>query len=118
MSDIFFNLDFESDENSILIKIKGRLVFPEADYAEGAIVQEITKNKKDVIFDFSECKFIASSGYAIFIRIKKECDEQGLNIAFACCNDTVKRGFFVIGYQNIVKFFDTIEQAKKYLETK
>jgi anti-anti-sigma factor len=90
-------------------------VFPEADAAEAEIIHLIDTNKMNIIFDFSSCEFIASSGYAMFIRIKKECEEQGLHFAFANCNDTVKKGFFVIGYQNIIKFFDNAADAKSYL---
>lgn len=116
MGEVFFNLGNKRDGDFLIVEVKGRLVFPEAEYAEKDMIKEITKNKCNVIFDFSECQFIASSGYAIFIRIKKECDEMGLKIAFARCNETVKRGFYVIGYQNIVSFFDTIDQAKDYLK--
>ncbi len=115
MSEVFFNVDIKKEEEFLLVSIEGKLVFPEADHAENTITNEIRKNNSDVIFNFQKCDFIASSGYAIFIRIKKECDEKKLKIAFANCQENVKRGFFVIGYQNIIKFFDTFEEAKDYL---
>jgi len=112
LSDVFFDIETKRDGNALIISIKGRLVFPEADRAEGTIIQAINQNNVNVIFDFTGCEFIASSGYAIFIRIKKECDEKGLKVVFARCSDNVRRGFFVIGYQKIVQFFDTLEGAK------
>ncbi len=115
MGEVFFNVDIKKDEEFLIVSIEGKLVFPEADHAESSIIDEIRKNNSDIIFDFNNCDFIASSGYAIFIRLKKECDEKNLRIAFANCQENVKRGFFVIGYQNIIKFFDTIDEAKQYL---
>ena len=115
MSEVFFDINTNRDGNTLVVSIKGRLVFPEADRAEGTIIQAIEQNRVNVIFDFSGCEFIASSGYAIFIRIKKECDEKGLKAAFGQCSANVRRGFFVIGYQKIVQFFDSLEEAKKSL---
>jgi len=116
VGEVYFDLSFKKEDDILMVQIRGRLVFPEADSAERMILHEISRNKCNAVFDFSDCKFIASSGYAIFIRIKKECDEQKLKIAFTNCTETVKGGFFAIGYQTIVKFFDTIEQAKEYVK--
>ena len=117
MGDVFFDLDINIEDNILIISIKGRLVFPEAEKAEGTILKAIDENNLNVLFDFSKCDFIASSGYAIFIRLKKECDNKKLKVVFSSCNENVKKGFFVIGYQKIVKFFDKKEEGINYLKT-
>jgi anti-anti-sigma factor len=116
VGDVYFDLDINREENILIVTIKGRLVFPEAEKAEGTIIHAISEHNVNVLFNFSNCDFIASSGYAIFIRIKKECDEKGLKIAFSNCIENVRRGFYVIGYQKIVNFFDDKNEGIAFLK--
>lgn len=115
MSSSTFKIDFPEENDFLIAKITGKMILPDSEDAEKTLSRKIHLIKKKVIFDFEECTYIASYGYAVLVRIKRECSDLNINIAFANCNRAIKNGLIAVGFDKIVKVFDTIEKAKEHL---
>jgi len=103
------------DDGILTIKLKGEMVFSTKVNWEDEIFSAIEKNRLVVLFDLSECKYVASYGYAVFLRIRRMCNDFELKLAICGCNEMVKKGFLAVGFNKLTSMFNNHTEARKYL---
>lgn len=107
---------FYTDNNILLINIKGELTILNATKIKDLIKNELEKsNLKSVIFDLTHVPLIDSSGMGVLISIYKKINGMAGKIVFTGVTDYVYK---ILGYAKLDKIFifkKNIPEAIDYL---
>lgn len=80
-------------ENNIMINIPKDFVVDEVATFRTKINKLIEEGNKNFIFNFSECKFIDSTGLGALVSIYKKCAEKSGSIKLKSLNPEVEKLF-------------------------
>jgi stage II sporulation protein AA (anti-sigma F factor antagonist) len=73
-------------------------------------------NAQNIIFDFSDVKFMDSSGIGLIIGRYKFLKGMGSELAIANIKDELKPIIEISGLEKIIKFYSNIDEALKDLK--
>lgn len=109
-------ISFESSKETLIIAMKGELDHFASDNIKEEINKRLTyQNYLNIIFNFYGVSFMDSSGIGMLIGRYREVDMRGGRIAACCINRELMRIFDISGIKNIIRIFDSVEEALKYL---
>jgi anti-sigma B factor antagonist len=101
-------------ENAVIINLEGEMMLGyEANDFHEAIQLGIEKNKKNIVVDLSEVKFISSWGIGILIHGYTTTTNEGISFKLAAVPEKVKETFSKIKIDTIFKQYNTVEEALK-----
>jgi anti-sigma B factor antagonist len=101
-------------EKAVIIKLEGEMMLGyEANEFHEAVRSSIEKNKKNVVVDLSEVKFISSWGIGILIHGYTTATNGGTNFMLAAVPKNVKETFQKIKVDSVFKQFSSVEEALK-----
>lgn len=64
-----------------------------------------------LVLDFSNTKYINSSGIAILIQLITTATEKGQKVEFAAMSSHFRKVMDIVGLTDFVRMFDTLEEA-------
>lgn len=108
-------MDFKKDGSIIVVGVKGTLDAHNAPEFEKKMNEYLGKEKGSLIVDLSGVNHIASAGFGAFMPVKNIQDDRGHKMVLACLNDNVKKVFNLLGFNNVLQEYASIEDAKKAL---
>lgn len=107
-------VNVKESETAIVIKLEGEMMLGyEANDFHEAIRSSLEKNKKNIIIDMCEVKFISSWGIGILIHGYTTATNAGGSFKLACVPVNIKETFKKIKIDSIFEQFNTVEQALK-----
>ena len=108
------NINVNETEKAVVIKLEGEMMLGyEANDFHEAVRTSIEKNKKNVVVDLSEVKFISSWGIGILIHGYTTATNGGSKFSLAAVPKNVKETFQKIKIDSIFNQFSTVEEALK-----
>jgi anti-anti-sigma factor len=100
-------INTKKHNDSIIVKITGRLDAITATDFEESICNLIHDGERKFVFDFSEMDFISSAGLrAILISAKNINGENGA-LAFACISGMINEVFEISGFSTMFKTYES-----------
>jgi len=101
-------------ENAVIINLEGEMMlgYEANDFHEG-VNSSLEKNKKNVVVDLSEVKFITSWGIGILIHGYTTATNGGSSFKLAAVPEKIKETFSKIKIDTIFKQYNTVEEALK-----
>ena len=107
-------LNVNETEKAVVIKLEGEMMLGyEANDFHEAVRSSIEKNKKNVVVDLSEVKFISSWGIGILIHGYTTATNGGTKFLLAAVPENVKETFQKIKVDSVFKQFSSVEEALK-----
>lgn len=76
-----------------------------------AALQRVARDNKAIVVGLEDCKFVDSSGIALFLQIRRQLEEQGGRLVIYGCSDQVLRIFTVAGLADAGIVFDNRGEA-------
>lgn len=108
-------LNVQNSEKVAVIQVEGTLDAHYAPEFEKKVEEFLKKESKNLIIDLAKVSHIASAGFGAFMPIKNIQDERGKGLVLACLNANVEKVFKLLGFNNVLKTFSTVDEAKKAL---
>lgn len=107
------NVNVKETDNVVIIILQGEMMLGyEAEDFHNAIRSSI-ENKKDVVVDLSEVKFISSWGIGILIHGYTTATQAGRTFRLASVPDKIKVNFKKIKIDTIFQQFNSVDEALK-----
>ena len=113
------NVDFSSNGRILIVKITGDI-----DHHTSAEIKLKTEkeflnvNGRDIVFDFTNVKFMDSSGIGMIIGRYKTLNKQGGQVVVSNINNAMYRLFEMAGLHKIINTFETADMAINDLNAK
>ncbi len=110
-------MDYECcmDKNVVIVSLSADLDHHMAARLRDEIDEMLDKGVSKLLFDFDRINFMDSSGIGLIMGRYKKLQGRG-PIAVSGAHYSVKRILEISGLHKIVKVFDNVDQAKKYLQ--
>ncbi|SKA79107.1 STAS domain-containing protein [Desulfobaculum bizertense] len=105
------SISIDHQEGTAVIKATGRLDSSSVDDLEALVKNELDKNAKHLIFDFSELVYINSSGLRVLVLAYQKLSGGGGNILVCGLKDYIQEVFSISGYDKIFKLFPQCDTA-------
>lgn len=101
-----------SEENGILtVELIGNLDTASAGPAEAELTKLMESNANQLLLDFTDVPFIASSGLRVLLKIGQTLKANGGKLHICCINDTVREVFEISGFDRIFSVFGSKQDA-------
>ena len=101
-------------ESATIIKLEGEMMLGyEANDFHEAISSTLEKNKKTIVVDMCEVKFISSWGIGILIHGYTTATNAGGSFKLACVPENIKETFSKIKVDKIFQQYNNVEEALK-----
>jgi anti-sigma B factor antagonist len=100
--------------NAVVIELKGNVMGgPEASELNELLHKLLDSNKKNVIIDLAEVKFMNSSGLGMLISAFTTMKNGGGNLKLANSTDKIQSLLMITKLITIFENFDSIDEAVK-----
>jgi anti-anti-sigma factor len=73
--------------------------------------RKIESGVKKVILDFSEVRYIDSSGIGAIVRVHRDLKERNGEIVISQCNDSIQKIFKLINFHRYFRLSASVEEA-------
>jgi anti-sigma B factor antagonist len=105
-----------SEENGIsTVELIGNLDTASAGPVEAELMKLIEDNAIQLLVDFTDVPFIASSGLRVLLKTGQTLQANGGKLHICCINDTVREVFEISGFDRIFSLFDSKQDARSAL---
>lgn len=107
-----FNIKWDQNREIPVIHLEGDITGDISGKIQAAY--DIIKSEKrtyTMIFDFSNSKYINSSGISIFIQLLQEYQAHNGQFIFTGLNEHLNKVLHIVGITEFIKICDTIESA-------
>lgn len=107
--------DINENYNCVIFKLSGKIMGgPDANAFRDDLEELLDKDRKNIIFDLSNVKFMNSSGLGILIGGLKRVNKAGGDLKICGATDRIKSLLMV---SQLTKIFDTYDTLEKAVET-
>lgn len=103
----------KTDKNTLVVVTTGELDHHQATKIRSEIDAAISKESKNIIFDFSKLSFMDSSGIGMIMGRYKKIQKFGGKLAIVSPKPQVKRILEMSGLFNIIILEPSVKQALK-----
>lgn len=76
-----------------------------------AVLQRVARDNEAIVVGLDECKFVDSTGIALFLQVRRQLEERGGRLVIYGCADQVLRIFTVAGLTDAGIVFDSRSEA-------
>lgn len=106
-------LKVQKDPKCLIVFVEGDLDAHFAPEFEKKMEDLLKKEQGHLIIELSGVKHVASAGFGALMPVKNIQDSRKHKLILARLNENVKKVFKLLGFHNVLKAFDTLEEAKK-----
>ena len=106
-----------SNDPICLINVEDNLILKNAMDFKYIMSAMTTGGVKKILLDINDLREIDSMGIGSFITIKKTLKNQDGEIAIARCSDQIMALLKPIRIENLIRFFDSVEEGINYLKS-
>jgi anti-sigma B factor antagonist len=108
-----FTIETKKTGEVSVITCAGTIDYSNFNHGDDAVKKVIETGKSKIIFDLGEVNHISSSGWTVFLGNIRTAREKGGDIILANMNPEVKYTFKLLELDNLIDYFDTVEEAEK-----
>ena len=101
------------EDDIVIISLSGDFIVGNIENFYEKLMDKILKYKK-VIFDFSDVKFIDSSGVGLLITFLKELNKRKISIKLCSLNKDLKNIFKKLNVFSFFEIYENCEEAIAY----
>ena len=106
------NIEISEKFNTAVLNLKGKIVGgPDASEFNNTIQQLIEGNKKNIVVDLGNLKYVNSTGIGIIIRGYTTVKNAGGNLKLANLNEKMKGLLSITKLNTIFDIYDTSDAA-------
>jgi anti-anti-sigma factor len=102
-------------EDSLIIHLEGELDTYSTPEFVDFFNKKVEQGVKSFVIDLSNVNFVSSSGWGALSYALKKCKEKSGNLALCNLKGQVKRVYKIMGFIAILKAFDDIDEAVKFV---
>lgn len=102
--------------NVNLVDLNGNFDIAASQQFDDQLTSLINDGAKQVILDFSEVAFVASTGLRMILKTAQRLKDESGILRICGVNDTVMEVFKMTGFDTILAIFDIKEKALEGLE--
>lgn len=95
-------LEIEKEAEGTVVRIKGEIDIFSADGFKKRIYEVMQDDKRDLVFDCRNLKYIDSTGLGAFVSFLKRSKQQGTNIKLNNVRSGVMKLFVITGLDRII----------------
>jgi anti-anti-sigma factor len=103
--------DIEGVENSRLVKFKGDLDATNVESVVEKIFSLIDEGIVNIIADFSDLRYVNSTGLGILLHFSKSAKEKNGSFKVCSVNDNVYEIIDIIGATTLLDIYSTVDEA-------
>jgi anti-sigma B factor antagonist len=106
----------ETIAENIILHLNGKLDIIASEELEEKALLIIEEGFSNIILDLQNLDYICSSGLRVLILVQKKLDILKKKLILANAQKPVKKVFRIVGFDSILSFADSIEDATKKLK--
>lgn len=99
--------------NVTVLKCGGAIDYSNFNHGDDVVKKLIEAGASKIVFNLGEVGYISSSGWTVFLGNLRAAREKGGDIILANMNAEVKYTFKLLELDNIIDYFDTVDEAVK-----
>ncbi len=103
--------------STIILNLKGRVDTFSSKELDRAISKILKNENHQILIDFSEVDFIASSGLRVLLTAVKYINQVKGKLALCTLKPKVREIFDLVGFSNLFPIFSNREEALKELSS-
>ncbi|MCG8475575.1 MAG: STAS domain-containing protein [Cytophagales bacterium] len=103
--------DYTEDE-ILILEVKGEIDASSSLSLDQAIADALKKNYRNVLVDLSKLDYISSAGLGVFMSYIQEFKQKQIYFALFGLSEKVSNVFQILGLDQLIPVFPTLEQAK------
>lgn len=109
----------EGIENGVLVKVKGDIDSTTATYFSDEIFGLVNnEGKLNIIVDFSDLRYVNSTGLGAFLNITKSVRIKGGNFLICNINENISDVIDIIGATSALNIYKDVDEAINALKSK
>ncbi|XDD44575.1 STAS domain-containing protein [Leptospira sp. WS60.C2] len=117
MQDLPYEIEQKRINGTVIVQIKGRMESGPLDRITQTILDEMVGNdRKHLILDFSELRYISSLGIRMILDVKMNLQKRNKEMALVGVTSSILQVFHLLGLSNAFQFFSDREEALKSFE--
>lgn len=110
------DINVNSEGNVTIVALNGNFDISASQRYDDQLTSLINDGAKQVILDFSEVAFVASTGLRMILKTAQRLKDESGQLRICGVNDTVMEVFKMTGFDTILVIFNTREEALDGLE--
>ncbi|MCZ8344577.1 MAG: STAS domain-containing protein [Leptospira sp.] len=117
MQDLPYEIEQKRLNGTVIVQIKGRMESGPLDKITQTVLDEmIGEDRKFLILDFSELRYISSLGIRMILDVKMNLQKRNKEMALVGVTSSILQVFHLLGLSNAFQFFQDREEAIKSYE--
>jgi anti-anti-sigma factor len=117
MQELPYEIEQEKINGAVIVQIKGRMESGPLDKITQTILDEmVATDRKFLILDFSELRYISSLGIRMILDVKMSLQKKTKEVALVGVSSSIAQVFHLLGLSGAFQFYDTRTDALKYFE--
>lgn len=102
-----------SNEGDIcVVELNGKFDIACSKVAESTLTDLLENGVSQMLIDFSEVPYIASSGLRVLLKVAQQMSKDGGKLHVCCLNNIVREVFEVSGFDKILAVYNDSQEAK------
>jgi anti-anti-sigma factor len=117
MQDLPYEIEQKRINGTVIVQIKGRMESGPLDRITQTILDEMVgPDRKHLILDFSELRYISSLGIRMILDVKMNLQKRNKEMALVGVTSSILQVFHLLGLSNAFQFYSDREDALKSFE--
>jgi len=117
MQELPYEIEQEKVNGTVIVQIKGRMESGPLDKITQTILDEmIAPDRKFLVLDFSELRYISSLGIRMILDVKMSLQKKSKEVALVGVSSSIAQVFHLLGLSGAFQFYDTRKEAIQYFE--
>lgn len=117
MQDLPYEIEQKRINGTVIVQIKGRMESGPLDRITQTILDEMVgTDRKHLILDFSELRYISSLGIRMILDVKMNLQKRNKEMALVGVTSSILQVFHLLGLSNAFQFYADREEALKSFE--
>ncbi|GBF51898.1 sugar kinase and antagonist of anti-sigma factor [Leptospira ryugenii] len=119
MQELPYEIEREKVNGTVIVQIKGRMESGPLDKITQTILDEmVAPERKHLIIDFSELRYISSLGIRMILDVKLSLQKKSKDVALVGVSSSIAQVFHLLGLSGAFQFFESRPEAFQYFEGK
>ncbi|MCU0825216.1 MAG: STAS domain-containing protein [Leptospira sp.] len=117
MQDLPYEIEQKRLNGTVIVQIKGRMESGPLDKITQTVLDEMVgEERKFLILDFSELRYISSLGIRMILDVKMNLQKRNKEMALVGVTSSILQVFHLLGLSNAFQFYQDREEAIKSYE--
>ena len=108
------NYNFDREDEILIVRLEGEFVVGRSDDFMAKILKNLDKNITTIVVDFTNVKFIDSSGIGQLLTVLKEFHKKNISIKICSLNKTIQNIFKKLNIYSFFEIYEDCEEAIAY----